>query len=297
MSSHSVDYCYYFVNYIWCLRLESFAIGLYEDKTEIIHENLAPVHQNTGDEESQLLEQPSSKQLPQSNNSTVTQRERLLASSDDKRLKEILLWTSFYKDPYYGLWHYGHSGLIKHKFRINTCTTTSDRQRQHGAATVVVHARNPDTKPLPNSQNPKQIFVFFLHKALPACFFSDRYTIPAEDKTLFNLTITYRYDSDFVRPGVDKILRKDFPTNIPNLTVRARSRSVVRVASHCRTPSKREMYIKALAKYTDKQVMKDEWLYREFFTWKAFYRRVDVPIASVMCELCEKLHDPEYHKQ
>ncbi|KAK2155250.1 hypothetical protein LSH36_245g03090 [Paralvinella palmiformis] len=300
------------------------------------------------------------------------------------RLKEILLWTSFYKDRYYGLSKYGRSGFIERKCPINTCTLTNDRRKLTTADAVVVHARNPDMKPLPKRQNQKQIFVFFLHEAPPACFWNDRYTIPDDDKSSFNLTITYRYDSDIVRPGIGKLVKNDFPANIPTISLKERTRSVVWVTSHCSTPGKRELYIQALSRYIDvdiygkcgylncsygdpcnkafdkkykffiaaenavckdyvtekvnkalsmnivpivygglnykrymppnsyvdvmdfasprelasylKQVAVDEWKYREFFTWKASYHQVNVPIASTMCKLCEKLHNPIYHK-
>ena len=301
-------------------------------------------------------------------------------------LKHILLWTSYYIDPYYGLGEYGQDGFVKNKCPVNTCTVTNDKSKLKTVDSVVVHMRNHDLNPLPQRQNTKQIFVFYLFEAPPASFWNDRVSVPDADKGSFNLSITYRYDSDIIQPGSGTpiIINETPKPYVPRIPLKGRSGTIIWMSSHCTTPGMREKYIKALAKYIHvdvygkcgwlnctvnepcnadfdkeykfyisaenavcqdyvtekisnalnkeiipivyggldyeqrmpphshiditkfespeklaqylKELIANESEYWKYFEWKMKYRRIGASKESLMCALCEKLHDPNYHK-
>ncbi|KAK2140466.1 hypothetical protein LSH36_1345g00032 [Paralvinella palmiformis] len=159
--------------------------------------------------------------------------------------KVILLWNTFYQNRHFGAGAFGQEPFRRNKCKVNTCSLETDRRFLINATAVVFHIRNKMT-PFPSHVNSRQLFVYFLREAPPATYGnSPRY------RTRFNVTMTYRSDSDIPVPISRYVKRTEVTRRKYTLKYRLSDKTgyVVWLVSHCRTSSKREQYVSSLAKY------------------------------------------------
>ena len=161
--------------------------------------------------------------------------------------KIILYWNAFFREEDFRF-GFGHEPFVDSRCPVDTCYATSDKTLLPYADAVMMHG--PVVKPLPARPRPHQRYVFVQgepHRELSAEYLPD-----LED--MISLTMTYRTDSDIRLPyGVvdhnataNRKRKRTDPLSKPS--------PVVWVASHCDTPSKREVYVKELKKYIDVDV-------------------------------------------
>ena len=163
--------------------------------------------------------------------------------------KMILAWDSFYKLP-----DFGCEGLGSQPFRRcpqPNCYLTTNRSLATNASAILFHIMQ--TKNVPKVRTPNQVYVFFMREAA-----SRDYNFKKDRnlrKVKFNLTMTYRRDSDiphligkvYKLPSMEvkhEKYRLKFPFSV-------RNRSVAWVVSNCETDSKRELYVKRLKQFID----------------------------------------------
>ncbi|XP_037089768.1 alpha-(1,3)-fucosyltransferase C-like [Pollicipes pollicipes] len=151
--------------------------------------------------------------------------------------RTVLYWNTFYDaaDFYVGFGDKPFRGCP-----YSNCITTNNRSLSSRADAVVVHMLNP-VDPLPRPRPPHQRFVFFL-KEPPTL----SYLPYAPYRDVFNLTMTYRLDSDVVN-GYYQLLPGPERTPLPPLETR--SRAVAWLVSHCDTTSGRELYVDLLEEF------------------------------------------------
>ncbi|EFO21676.2 fucosyl transferase, variant [Loa loa] len=156
----------------------------------------------------------------------------------------ILAWTRFFSHPW--------AQRIKHDVSNcgYNCTITDDKEQLSEAVAVLFHIR--DLEVLPQSRNPKQLFVFVLHESPLYTF--NYLDLVADD--YFNITMTYRHDSDIYIPyGMMKKITNITPSEqIWNWSevvkiASAKVRPVLQLVSNCQTRSKREFYVEELRTY------------------------------------------------
>ena len=170
-------------------------------------------------------------------------------TDDALEAKLVLAWNSFYKDPYFGCQGAGSAPF--HNCPEPNCYLTTNRSLVTKATTVLFHIADMDS--FPDHRTPSQMYVFFMREAASRDynFKNDR----SLRKVPFNLTMTYRRDSDIplMLGKVYKLpntLSKTEPYRL-KYPFATRKRSVAWVASFCQTDSKRELYVKQLQQYID----------------------------------------------
>lgn len=180
--------------------------------------------------------------------------------------KIVLYWTKFFNIDDYGVGT-GRTPFIKAGCDDGACVTTTDRQWINQSDAILFHARDldPDDLPPPNWRLPHQLYVFYNYEspvhtdlALLRRFFND----------FFNITLTYRRDSDIVSPyGRLKCKSRhhcrDYPLDFnsddpvdlrpmkrrPKRDWSSKNKTVAWFVSHCETDSRRESLVKQLSKH------------------------------------------------
>ena len=161
----------------------------------------------------------------------------------------ILLWNAFYTKTTYGLGEFGRNAFKKNRCKIDNCRLETNRSLLKDAAAVVFHINGKQMEQFPRHTNGRQLFVYFLREPPPlASRFSSKY------KNQFNLTMTYRHDSDIPIP-VSRVVRKEFG-ELVNLKpykmkhpLSGRTRDVAWMVSKCNISSKRHIYVNSLSRY------------------------------------------------
>uniref|UniRef100_A0A0M3IAZ5 Fucosyltransferase n=1 Tax=Ascaris lumbricoides TaxID=6252 RepID=A0A0M3IAZ5_ASCLU len=174
---------------------------------------------------------------------------RSLQSQKTNRSVVILTWTSFFGSDLAVRFYM--KGLAKCEY---VCTATSNRSELTAAAAVVFHIRNIDPSDLPQSRSPRQLFAFYL---LESPYHSGS-ALSRIRKDYFNITMTYRLDSDvraaygWMRP-IDKSTTPDEVWKWKEIETiaKGKTKSVLILVSNCATRSKREVYVRALAKHIE----------------------------------------------
>ncbi|XP_054719863.1 alpha-(1,3)-fucosyltransferase C-like [Uloborus diversus] len=149
--------------------------------------------------------------------------------------KTILLWTKFF-------------GISDYVPKLSTlgcpkpkCFITSDRRFLNKSDALVFHLRDINLKDLPAYRNKNQVWILVHHE-------SPHHTpdVLKYLNGLFNWTATYRSDSDIGLTPVAKRL-KHADSKAVNYA-RGKKRMVAWLVSNCKTPSKRELFVKELQK-------------------------------------------------
>ncbi|XP_064598742.1 4-galactosyl-N-acetylglucosaminide 3-alpha-L-fucosyltransferase FUT6-like [Liolophura sinensis] len=113
---------------------------------------------------------------------------QLFAHRRDPSVKQVLLWTSFH-----GRWNYFPEKVVISDGR--SCVRSTDRSNLNQSHAVVIHSLNldPGVKDLPRFRLPFQRWVFFVMES-PR---SNSINMEAF-QGVFNWTVTYRRDADFM---------------------------------------------------------------------------------------------------
>ena len=166
-------------------------------------------------------------------------------------IKKILFWNPFFKEKsyYYGLGV--RKPFITNNCPVSNCELLTNKSRINESDFVLVHMRNGiETPPKYRPANQRWIFVLY-----ESPYYA---TITSKYNGIFNLTSTYKIDSDF--PGfyenyanMEWNPNKDFDENFDYH--KGKSDFAVAVISNCRAHSKRLDYINQLQKYISVNIL------------------------------------------
>ncbi|KHN84318.1 Alpha-(1,3)-fucosyltransferase C [Toxocara canis] len=141
-----------------------------------------------------------------------------------------------------------------------SCSISADRSRLNEASAVVFHISEWDlrTAGLPKSKDRsyRQLYVFMTMEAPPS---HSRTVIAAFPPNFFNITMTYRRDSDvpypyggyWVQPQDAKrlgFMAEQLPYDEKTI-LKSKSKSIFWLVSNCATPSKREVAVEKLSRH------------------------------------------------
>ena len=162
-----------------------------------------------------------------------------------KKPKIILYWTTFYghRDFEFGL---GRQPFEDAGCPVANCIATADRSQSHEADALMFHMRNVNRQTVyPQERLSHQRYVFFLLEN-PHHQWNDL----GQFDGFFNLTMTYRRDSDVFMPygkieNIDSS-KSDFRAFVPGNKTR---KPIAWFVSNCKSHSKREEYVNELQKY------------------------------------------------
>ena len=178
------------------------------------------------------------------------------AVSEDSKVNQspkiILFWTHFF-----GRWDYefglGHKPFLDNQCPVSNCLTTSDRSLEKEASAVVFHLRNVNKDTVfPSNRLPNQSYVFFLQENP-----FNQWNHLAQFNGVFNLTMTYRLDSDAPVPygGFLNTPSQRLDHNLRIKLVKGKKKLIAWFVSNCGpTHSKREDYVKQLQRYIEVDV-------------------------------------------
>lgn len=182
------------------------------------------------------------------------------------KTRNILVWNNYFNRPdyYFGL---GFDGF-KQKCSMDSCFLTNDRKLKpiDEFDAIVFHGPqyHPKANDFPSKRSSEQIYVYFAKEA-PTYKPLDL----SISKNFFNLTATYRLDSDIV-VSYFRIKDADGNTIAPNFQPdwmdpvlednilntyveihKKKNKAAAWFVSHCKTSGKREEKVKDLGKYID----------------------------------------------
>ncbi|KAF0311567.1 Alpha-(1,3)-fucosyltransferase C [Amphibalanus amphitrite] len=150
-------------------------------------------------------------------------------------LKYILYWNEFYGSMEFQ-WGSGQKPFIENGCEVNTCFGTNNRKllKMDQFDAILFHAQTLPFFDWPKVRSPHQRYVFVTtesaqYVAIPLTFYNN----------LFNLTLTYRRDSDFPYPygGVEPVPSPP-PTSTRNYAA-GKTKLVAWFVSHCSSRSNR----------------------------------------------------------
>ena len=158
--------------------------------------------------------------------------------------KLILPWNLYYGSSFYNMGTSGISEFCPH----SQCYVSTDKSLLFKADAVIFHMWPADKWTAPTFRLPHQKYVFLLNES-PA---RHDYQFDKFDN-FFNLTMTYRLDSDIPFLYGSKHKRRPSNNYEPFIlkTLKTKTKPVVWVVSHCQTDSKREEYVKELSKHIE----------------------------------------------
>ncbi|XP_026755797.1 alpha-(1,3)-fucosyltransferase C-like [Galleria mellonella] len=177
-----------------------------------------------------------------------------------KHLKYILLWTSKDFSPFY-LFGSGQRGFLNNNCSVINCYVTDDRNLFNGDITkfdaIAFNGRNMKYYDLPTKRAPHQKYIYVNMES------NDNYPVcNAKFDNFFNLTSTYRLDSDIplpyiliknsngdiVGPKIDMEWDEDMTDVDEELPYRIhnKSKAVAWFVSHCTNKNGRYTFVKNL---------------------------------------------------
>lgn len=152
----------------------------------------------------------------------------------------ILFWTTWFG---YSLDWFGNPLVKCPHF---PCVFTANKSLQDQASAFIYHIRDFSFTLIPNRIRPEQYNVFLLHEA-PVHTYADVKKIHG----FFNLTLSYRLDSDAPMP-YGFAARNNSATwyneSDVDQIIAGKNKTIAWIASNCGTHSKREKYVAALNK-------------------------------------------------
>ena len=170
---------------------------------------------------------------------------KIIVLPAENKTKLILFWNKFFRREHPDL----HNDLSK--CAVKTCKLTDDRSLLLHSAAVVIHAGSAKVYdlPSPHSRRPEQYYVFY-HIENPYRTTPDFRQPPWPG--FFNLTWTYRWDSDFISTlYIDQFRPRLWylPTATHRTMLQKRKNEALALVSHCAATSNRDLYIRELARY------------------------------------------------
>ncbi|KAK2158571.1 hypothetical protein LSH36_167g04049 [Paralvinella palmiformis] len=163
--------------------------------------------------------------------------------------KVILFWNAFFYDEDFRF-GFGREPFVKYGCPVSRCETTSDKRVMREADAILIHT--PLVENMPSRPRVHQTYVMV--QVEPHMSNSD-ILLPAMTG-YFNLTMTYRQDSDIVIHYAHRKRNIAF-AELVDVDPGDRPKSVVWVVSHCETPSRRELYAEELKRFIDVDVYGD----------------------------------------
>jgi hypothetical protein len=165
-----------------------------------------------------------------------------------RAMKKIMLWNGFFghDDFYFGLGKV--NPFVKNKCPVTNCEIFNDKRLLNEADLVVVHMRDhiPD---IPEERSLLQRWVFFL---LESPIYGKLNTTISNRNDLFNMTATYRLDSDFEGLYEDNagfVWAENKTFDLDTDFGAGKDRLGVAVISFCNVHSERQDYIRAMQSY------------------------------------------------
>lgn len=131
------------------------------------------------------------------------------------------------------------------------CLITTNRDYIQNAKSLVFHWRDLRADDLPKYRNPDQLWTLYNLEAPPYTF-TESVEIPSS--MLFNLTATYRSDSDIII-AYGKVVPRSQPLSdeqaktVLNIDLKSKTEQIAWFVSNCDTPSHREDYVKQLSRH------------------------------------------------
>uniref|UniRef100_A0A915PQZ0 Fucosyltransferase n=1 Tax=Setaria digitata TaxID=48799 RepID=A0A915PQZ0_9BILA len=157
----------------------------------------------------------------------------------------ILAWTHFFSSNLRDMLESNFSGKCDYR-----CIVTDDKRYIDFSDAIVFHIRDLNIHDLPKKRFNNQFYVFLLYESP-----HNTGLIQVPDN-FFNLTMTYRYDSDIFDPygilkKIDINTSDDMMWNWDEVKKIAinRKEMVLYLVSNCHTSSKREVYVKQLQNF------------------------------------------------
>lgn len=170
--------------------------------------------------------------------------------NSNNKTKVILLWNTFFESADYGFGLGNKDPFIKNKCPVTNCEITNDKQKFNESDLVITHMRN-DIEILKYPRRFNQKWTFFLAES----------PVHSADFTkyngFFNLTSTYKIDSDFpgfYETGSNIHWELNGTFNINFDFYKNKTNFAVAVISNCETQSRRKNYIEILRKYINVDV-------------------------------------------
>ncbi|XP_043223078.1 alpha-(1,3)-fucosyltransferase C-like [Amphibalanus amphitrite] len=145
-------------------------------------------------------------------------------------------------------WGSGQKPFIENGCEVNTCFGTNNRSllRMDQFDAILFHVQTVSLFGWPDIRSPHQRYVFVTMES------AQYLTIPltsSKYKSAFNLTLTYRRDSDFpYLYGAMEPVPSPPPTSTRNYAA-GKTKLVAWFVSHCSSMSNRGKYVKLLQKY------------------------------------------------
>ena len=168
-------------------------------------------------------------------------------SQNLSKSKIILYWTLKNGKEDWG-WDFG----LGHKCG-GKCICTSNRDYLPEADTVMLSLPNSNINlnDLPKRQNTDQIFAAVIYETPHSYGVGNVYNLlsDARLRNFFNMTVTYRHDSDVVVRYYDFIPIHQNETTAVVPAKKPKRKQAAWIVSHCNTFIKREQFVKALQKY------------------------------------------------
>ncbi|XP_037090987.1 alpha-(1,3)-fucosyltransferase 7-like [Pollicipes pollicipes] len=149
----------------------------------------------------------------------------------------ILYWTTNYGSADFS---FGFGAAPFVGCPVNNCVTTNNRTMLDSAAAVLFHGRSMSAKHLPKRRRADQRFVFVLREPPTLTYIGLR---PLD--YFFNTTMTYSRSADIYFP-YGKTVPGEQEGEVPLFS--NRKVAAAWVVSHCPSHSKREVYVKKLAR-------------------------------------------------
>ena len=165
-------------------------------------------------------------------------------------IKTILFWNPFFTDYEY---HFGlgREPFLSHNCPVSYCQTTNNRSDLEIADAVVFHS--PEISPLPTYRSANQKYVFVQREP----HYPKSKQLLNKYYDMFNLTMTYRYDSDIVIPYGKVVNRTNESEPYNEYPPETKTSQIVWVVSHCNSLGRREMYIDELKKHINVDIYGD----------------------------------------
>lgn len=167
--------------------------------------------------------------------------------------KIILAWNRFHENPTFGASGFGRSPFAT--CPVNNCVFTNDRAYTKTSNVVLFHVGQGWNLPDLKDRDPKQIYVFFSREAPTRTRKSSNLD---RGRYAFNLTMTYRMDSDIPIPwGFTKERDDRLPVYKLRFPFANRTRSVAWLVSGCSATIRRWNYVKTLRRHIDVDIYGD----------------------------------------
>ncbi|OWA50334.1 putative Glycoprotein 3-alpha-L-fucosyltransferase A [Hypsibius exemplaris] len=157
-----------------------------------------------------------------------------------KHPKIILFWTSFFggKNSYLG-----EEGERLKICIVSECIMTDDRSLWNTSDALIFHPLDFNPSDVPPVRHAHQYYIYFV---LESPHHSN-----AGPPGFFNLTFTYRLDSDIIADNYLQYFRPSLWTKAEEFDAvwRRKTRGIAMFASNCGAPSDRSNYVKLLQRY------------------------------------------------